>query len=231
MDNPITIQKLDKIIDLLSSVAFSPSAQIENPYKEFAVTIANNATIPIYYAHNYFRMVTATSTTGVTIRFGNAGTFTTLAGAGMGIQHPKIVDLVEIANASGGSITITVGLCVGQVDDNRLNVSGNVSVVNATGTDLAVRDTSDQIASATNVTVTTTAASVVALNTLRMETWITNLDASNTVYLGDSAVNGTTESGIPLLPGATAILRSNAAISGIVTSGTASVAVCTFAYT
>lgn len=226
----LIVQRLDRIADLLSKSTFAPAAAVENPYKEFTKTIANNETIFIDYSFTYFRLLTAASTTGLTFRFGQAGTPTPMVGAGIGISFPKVLDRLAINNSSGGSVTITVGLGIGLFDDNRLNISGNVSVINASNTHLLVNDLVSSFNSQTNVNVGTTVTTISATSPLFHERILTNLSTTITVFLGDTAVNGTTESGYPLLPGQSIVIQSLATISGITLSGTADIGIITMAY-
>lgn len=215
--------KLNKLIELMSKSNFVPASQVENPYKEFTRTIPANGMINIYYSFNYFRVLTAAVIAGLNFRFGKAGTETSVVGAGMGIQFPAVLDSLYITNTTGGALTITVGLGIGVFDDNRLNVSGDVSVINGTVAFLN-RDRGTVITSPVDITLTTTVGTIAAANTNRKEIILTNLDTAITAYIGTSSVNGTTRSGKPLRPGETVVLATTAAISGITLSSTAIIA-------
>ena len=116
----------------------------QNPYKQFELTIADGEVFPIYYSFNFFRILSISTSTGVTIRFGDKGTATDVIGAGIGYELPEPVNVATIVNNSGGSLDITVALAIGKIYDDRLNVSGDINVVNAPGTCLEVKNCDDE---------------------------------------------------------------------------------------
>lgn len=114
--------------------------QIQSPPKQFSFTIPAGAIETIYYELNFLRILSLSDASALKIRFGDTGTETDVVGAGVGYAWPYTVSNVFLRNTSGAPITITVAVAVGQIFDDRLNVSGNVQVVNAPATDLDVSD-------------------------------------------------------------------------------------------
>lgn len=174
-----------------------------NPYREFAITVAAGETFPIYYAFNYFRILSATAN-GLTARFGSSGSFTTVIGAGIGLRLEQVIDRVDIRNETGAPISATIALMVGQIDDSRLTLTGDVNLTKA-----------DVFAENANVTVNNTATLIAAQNLARREIFISNRDSSANLYVGGSTVNSTTRQGVVVAPGATLILDTTAEIYGI----------------
>lgn len=105
---------------------------IQNPYQEFTLTVpAGTTSRPVAFNYNYFALLEATAG-GIQVKFGNSGNFSDLIGAGLGVQLPVVVENVQFTNPTGGDITITFSLAIGEVFDRRLSVTGNIAVVNGT---------------------------------------------------------------------------------------------------
>lgn len=149
---------------------------LQNPYKQFTFTIPDGETKSLFYDFNYFRILSISTTTGVTIRYGSSGTPSDVVGAGIGYEMPAIVNRAEIANNSGGVLTITVAAAIGRIDDDRLNISGSLSVAKPS-----------QIVSTPDVTlVAATKTSILASNSTRDAVIIVNMDVSDAVRIGDT---------------------------------------------
>ena len=190
---------------------------IANPYKQFTYTIADGAIETLYYDFNYFRILTTSATTGVSIRFGSSGTATDVVGAGIGYEMPAVVNRAEILNNSGGVLTIVVACAIGRIDDDRLNVSGNINVINSPGTVLDVATVSNTVASAADVTLGAASADqILAANADRVEAFITNISGAE-IRVGDSSVTATR--GQPLANNQTAIINTRAALFAFSVAG------------
>ena len=179
---------------------------IGNPYKQFTFTIADGAQQTLFYDFNYFRILSANVTTGVTVRFGSSGTPTDVVGAGIGYEMPAVVGRADIANNSGGTLTITVAVAIGRIDDDRLNVSGAINVARA-----AVLDTIDDVTLAG-----ATATLIAPSNPLRNELFVTNMSGGD-IRVGDSNVAAT--SGFRIADGATIIMDGIYAVYGYSVAG------------
>lgn len=198
MDWDALIQKVVDGINRLKNVS-----GIMNPYKQFPISIANGASETYYYNHNYARLLTLSISTGVTWRFGSSGTPSDIVGAGIGYKLPSTVDRVTITNNSGGALTGVLGLAVGEINDDRLNVSGTVTtseISGATFTDTA------------NVAVNTvTTTQVLAASSTRKTAIISNLAANaGVIKVGASTAGASRGVEVPL--GGSAVLDTSGAI-------------------
>ena len=101
--------------------------QVQNPYREFEIVIAAGQTEKIAYDFNYFRVMSVTGS-GLKVRFGGSGEFTSIIGGGFGLELPQAIPAVFLQNSGASPITVTIGLAIGKISDDRANVSGTVSV-------------------------------------------------------------------------------------------------------
>jgi hypothetical protein len=124
----------------------------QNPYQQFEYTIpANGGQLKIAYAFNFFRCLEASDT--FKVRFGGTGAITQFVGAGLGFRLNEVIQEVLLINDTASPIDITVALAVGEIFDDRLNVSGNINVVNAAGTFIEVLTANNVIQSENSTTV------------------------------------------------------------------------------
>lgn len=114
----------------------------------------------------------------------------------------------DILNENGTQANVT--LVVGKGEFGRRQVTGDVGIT-----------AGENLVTAADVSCLATAVTqVLASNTDRQTSWIHNLDATTTLRVGDS--NAGASRGIPLPPGATAIISSNnAAVHAYNPSGSA----------
>ena len=175
------------------------TGDFQNPPKQFSFTIANGAIETIEYAHQFFRILSLSNSSGVTLRFGKTGLETDVIGAGLGYELDVPCTASQIINRSGGAITITVVVSMARIYDDRLNVSGNIQVVNAAGTELAV-DISGSTASFGQQVVTGAADQIVASLATRKNIIMTNHGPAD-CYIGDTNAVLTT-TGILMASGA-----------------------------
>ena len=199
----------DQLKKLLSGLTRTEQVSgIANPYKQFTYTIADGAIETLFYDFNYFRILSINTTTGVSIRFGSSGTPTDVVGAGVGYEMPSVVSRAEIINKSGGILTITVAAAIGRIDDDRLNISGSLSV--------AVSSIFDEIADVT--IATSTKVTVANIDANRKTIIIQNLDAINSVRLGSTSL-ASTGGGILLKAGDSITLDTTGEVFAWQTSG------------
>lgn len=185
----------------------------QNPPKQFPFTIANGGQKIIDYSMNFLGILELSSASGVTIRFGDTGTPTDVVGAGVSYELPQPVNRCTIINKSGGSITGTVICAIGKVNDNRLSVSGSVSVI-----PVEANAWSGKVVTLSAATITTLQPTNVA--DMR-ETTIQNL-SSDILYLGGSSVSPSNAYAV-LLPNERITLPayngSGLSIKGYITAG------------
>lgn len=197
----------------------------QNPYAQFVMTLAPLEIVPLNYACNTFRLLDASGV--LRARFGGEGQFTEFY-AGIGYSMPTPVDTVFLQNPSAvNPLQVTVALGVGFIQDDRLNVSGNINVVTPFGTYLNVGQVAANSIIATSSTVGTTASSIIAAGT-RKEILVTNTHASNDLYLGDAGV--VVGSGVKLVAGQTASLEYQGELFGISNAAGTTVAIAGLAY-
>lgn len=118
----------------------------QNPYREFLIVGANgtdlqpNESVVIAYDHRMFRVLDLSASAEVTLRFGNTGAITSIIGAGLGMKHNEAIRNVTITNIGAGAVTGRVALSMGDIFDDRLSVSGTVTVTPAAGACFGVRN-------------------------------------------------------------------------------------------
>ena len=102
---------------------------IENPYRQFNETIPPGQIRVIRYVHNSMNVLFNDQPNDLEVSFGGSGGFTPME-AGIVYEYPNNVSIpfVELRNNSTQTMHIVVSLAVGTVKDNRLNVSGSVTV-------------------------------------------------------------------------------------------------------
>lgn len=182
-------------------------SKIRNPYQEFAFTVADGEIKTIDYSFDFWRMLTLSATAGVTIRLGKSGTPTSIVGAGVGGRLPDPVGAFQITNNSGGPITGLVGLAIGDIFDDRLNISGSLDV-----------SVASVLASATDVTLNGSAGAAVQIapvDLARRVAYITNLNPVHPCRIADSSVTPTR--GYQLEAGETVAIPTTDSIHGIST--------------
>lgn len=189
---------------------------LQNPYKEFEFSLADNERKTIFYNYTFFQCLELSASDGVRVLFGGAGGLgSDIIGAGVGYKLPagKVTDRVEIVNESGGSLTGKIGLAIGDINDQRFVASGLVTIADKPSNFVTVADTA----------LSTTAANVLAANTNRAEAFISNLDNVIDARWGDS--NTSTTRGSVIAAGATAVIKGTDDIYVCSESGTPSIAI------
>lgn len=178
------------------------------PYREDTRTLAAGETWEVFTVFDYFRIVSQSPAGALKIKFGDNGIQTDYSGVGLGLGLRGVYRRLSIYNNSGAPMTLTIATALGQVNDDRLNVSGTVSITGAvTVTSPAALTTVADVA----VAATTTTA-VLAVNASRKEAFITNLAANNTVIrLGDASTGAARGIEVPI--GGTVVVTGQAAIS------------------
>lgn len=219
------------------NVQVNSNASLQNPYKQFTYTLAANAQVEVFYAFNYFRVISFTGTANdLRLRFGGSGSDTEFPGAGIGYELSEAVDRIFIRNTGGGSIDITIALAIGRISDDRLNVSGTVNVTgtveisNDVGNPIPVNGSLTSVGSITNVVSTSeeipttldsiadvsvannTTTLLAAADATRKELHVCNPEAAggSNIRIGDSGAGSA--NGIILQPGAIYIITTEAAV-------------------
>jgi len=192
---------------------------VQNPYREFTLTIAAGTRAePIYYNFSYFRVLTL-SGTGLAVNFSGSGQDTAVIGAGIGIELPVAVEFVSLINTSGASLTVTIGLSMGRIFDDRLSVSGSVTVTNTISTPLNVTDAGATLLNGSDVTIATVSQAQISgsSTTAKKKVFINNPVGNPTIRIGATGVTATT--GFALLGGQSIELNTQAAVFGFNPSG------------
>lgn len=187
---------------------------IFNPYREFDIDIADGESATYFYNFSTMRILSLSATVGVKLTIGGGGgTESDIVGAGIGFDLPEGVytDRLIIFNNSGGTLTGKIALGVGKITDNRLTVSGEVSVTNKP----------DTLTTTADATASTTPAVLLAANTNRYEAIIQNFDNSINLRVGESSSISATR-GIKILPQQTLILNTTDTLYICSESGTPS---------
>lgn len=115
---------------------------IQNPYKEFEVTIPAFGIVPVFYAFDYIRYLDfgGAGRGDILARIGSSGNESDVVGGGIGYKLTTAVDRIEFRNTTANPITIIIALAIGAINDDRLNFTGEVQVVNPIGEELNVKD-------------------------------------------------------------------------------------------
>lgn len=181
-------------------------------YKEYTYTIAAGAAVEIGEVFNYFRVLSQ-SASSLSVQFGDDANTSTFSGAGLGIKFENLPSKIVIRNTGVVPTTITIALAIGYIYDDRLNVSGTVTVSGSVST-----TTSSVLNSVADVTLTAaTQIAIIAANTSRRGVIITNIGA-NVARIGD-ATNTSATRGAQLLPAQSITLETLDAIDGFSAAG------------
>lgn len=206
--NEIDAKMLAREIALaISNPDIALASKVRNPYRQFPFTIAAGAIETIYYTFDFWRMLTLSNTTGVQLRFGKTGSFTDIVGAGVGNRLPDPVGEIQIINNSGSTITGVIGLAVGDIFDDRLNISGALNV--------AVPSNFESVDDITLAAATATDLSVANAN--KKEVFITNVSCPTLRISGDGLVAA--DHGTPVAVGQTIIISTSGLVEGFSTAG------------
>lgn len=223
---------MSNINDFNPQYNYTSPGNVINPYREFTYTIAAGGIERIYYNFDYFRVITLTATNNnlVFVRFGEAGSESNIAGAGIGYKLPGVVNSCFIRNTNASSITVTVALAVGWINDDRLNVSGAITIDNTVTNPIYVDNAASIFNLLDDVALnSSTATQVFAGYGQAKEAIISSMaTGGEIIYLGDSTVNNTTKRGIKLAQGQTAVIACKSITGGLYAisdSGTPSVGV------
>lgn len=193
--------------------------QPQNPYREFSLTVqaaANGVNRQrIFYATNYFRVLTLSAKT-LSVNFYGTGD-TTIVDAGIGIKLPDVLPYVDLINTGGADITVTVALGVVEVNDNRFVTSGVLTTTQNSGATLANAQ----------VSVTNAATSISAASATKKRVIIKNPSTgTESVFLGN-ANTVTTANGFELVVGESVTLQTQSAVFGIHPTATENIHVLT----
>lgn len=188
-------------------------------YAEKTVTIAAGARFEDYVIFNYFRVLSL-SGTGLEVIFGNNQYQTPFTGAGIGVKLEYVLPRLTLVNTSGASLTMTYAVAVGDVNDDRLTVSGTLNVTSTTAAPV-INVATTGAATTSQVSVTTTATSIVAANSVRGAVTIRNQGATD-MFIGSSS-GVTTLNGLLVKAGESFSTTTRGAIFGIVGAGSTTV--------
>ena len=196
----------DKILDVEGGV-------VQQFYDEKTVTLAAGVRFEVFTVFNYFRVLSLTGS-GLSVIFGDNQYETPFTGAGIGVKLQYLLKRMTLINTSGAPLTLTYGIAVGSINDDRLNVSGTITVTGSVST-----TTASVLASIADVVIGAAALTAVqAANTARRGLIITNVGA-NSVRIGDSTTTAAAR-GAPLLVNQTLTLETQNAVSAFSTLGT-----------
>lgn len=169
--------------------------QTQDFYIEQTLTLAAGERVQINRVYNYFRVL-ALSVSTLSVIFGDNPNETPFTGAGLGLALDKTVRNLTLINTGAAPTTITFAVALGKVNDDRLTVSGIVSVLvtgtanvlinNTAAQSVPVRQTSGSISAAQN-TVNTTASIISAANTSKNSVTVKNTGSTD-MFVGPSTV-------------------------------------------
>lgn len=96
-------------------------------YQEYTYTIPVGGREPVYTVFDYFRVISLSANT-LSVQFGGNGIASPWAAAGLGLACENKFDRVTLINTGAAPITITIAVANGHINDDRLTVSGTVSI-------------------------------------------------------------------------------------------------------
>lgn len=100
---------------------------LPNPYRQFTETIPVGGVKKIYYDSNNF-VILYTSQDSLLVNFAGSGGATPMW-QGMSYKTDYVCPYIELLNTdSENPLTVTIGMGIGNINDNRLSVSGAVNV-------------------------------------------------------------------------------------------------------
>lgn len=101
---------------------------VQAPYWEQTIMLNPHERRKIEYVTDNFQLISASLPNALRVNFGGSMIDTPFR-AGMGYRLPKPVQFVEIWNDNDVDLTVDFVLGIGQIQDNRLNVSGQVDTI------------------------------------------------------------------------------------------------------
>lgn len=163
---------------------------LQTPYQEITYTIPANGRDRANIDFRYFRLISLTGS-GLRLRFGHSGSFTSIVGAGIGIELQQAVSLVEFENTSGGSITFTIGVSMGRINDDRLNTVGNLSIASSTTSPLFTKNAGTVFSAQPDIVITASNSFVGGGNTANRAYILKNpITNAGSVRIGTGALAG-----------------------------------------
>lgn len=172
----------------------------QHVYEEQTHVIPAGQSKPVYFPHNYFRVIDMTGGE-LAVRFGQNGNVTKHSGAGLGKSHAMVLDQVQLYNIGATDMTITIAMGIGDISDSRLNVSGEVQVKNVTGGTLKTDDDETQAKLDTLITAvgdaqftTIGANSFAAIGNSAVQTVLSPASNTNGAILRTLSMSGQTSS-------------------------------------
>lgn len=165
----------------------------------YTVTVAANTDLPIHTAGEYVACTAASA--AFLLRLDNNAFNAFEAGFKLRMPEEETFETVWLRNEGGAAVTVTLIVGYGDFADNRLTVSGAIDVSKSTVLDSLADD---------SIAATSTEL-IAAADANRRELIVTNLPTnSQTFRIGDSGAGAA--NGVPLVPGASLILSTTAAV-------------------
>ncbi len=103
---------------------------IQAPYWEQSITLPPHGYQKIQYVTDNFQLISASLPNALKVSFGGAMIDTPFR-AGMGYRLTEPVQFVELRNDNDTPLTVDFALGIGEIQDNRLNVSGQVDTLSS----------------------------------------------------------------------------------------------------
>lgn len=194
------------------------NSRLENPPREFSVTIPANGIASIEYNYDFFTLISYTSATSISVMFGKSGVFTPVTIKYIGTEFDSAHETIQIKNNSGIPTIVTFIMGIGRIVDNRFNYDGQVITITGTVTanvsgpldvsGSSVFATISNVVSVKpqnypiyqNTVLVTTSPTQICPGEKYINLWFKNT-GTDTIYIGDSAIDGTNK-GFPIEPGA-----------------------------
>jgi hypothetical protein len=187
---------------------------LQTPYQEIAFTIPAGGRDRANIDFRYFRLITL-SGSGLRCRFGQSGSFTSIVGAGIGIELPQAVSLAEFENSSGAAISFTIGVSMGRINDDRLNTVGSITISSSPSSPVYVKNTGSFLITVADASVPAgSLLSLITGNSIFRKVILSNpITSAGEVRIGGSSTSAPTATqGIILRAGETIELENSGTV-------------------
>lgn len=167
--------------------------------RDYLLTIGANDAVDLNVTGNFYSVI---SSTAASFRIGvNQGDLAYVKKATKRkMPEGEEFQVLRVENVTASPMTVRIEIGYGDYVDGEIEIGGQV----VTGGGDTVADQADVTISATSTEI------ALAANTDRTEAWVHNTSSSVTVRWGTSSAGAAR--GIPIAPGATAIISTKAAI-------------------
>lgn len=190
----------------------------QNPYVELTFNIPAGANQVFNFDFRTIRVLTLSSGS-IKAQFGEQGNLTSVIGAGLGFEFDEAFKSVRIYSTHATDAAVgTLSLSMGKLQDNRLSISGAVTVQNVETAPLFTQEARPTGWSVGQVTVDTTAGGITIAAAAATRTSITIHAGTSDLYVHETAPTVAADS-FKIPAGGSQTFTHKKAIKGIRSAG------------